>query len=72
MTFARGDRKPCSYSGCNGTMQFSKYVQRTGLRATAVRDLRSDVVATGETPGWVCDIDATHFEGTAVYATWQV
>jgi hypothetical protein len=72
MTFARGDRKPCSYSGCDGTMQFSNYVQRTGLHARAVGDSRSDFPPTGETPGWVCDTDATHFEGTAVYATWHV
>jgi hypothetical protein len=70
MTFARGDRKPCSHAGCNGRMQFSKYVQRAGLGATAVGDSRSDVVTTDETPGWVCDTDDTHFEGTAIYATW--
>jgi hypothetical protein len=72
MTFARGDRKPCSYSGCNGRMQFSKYVQQTRLHAAAVGDRRSDGPPTGETPGWVCDTDETHFEGTAVYATSQV
>jgi hypothetical protein len=53
-------------------MQFSKYVQRTGLRPTAVSDSRSDLVTTDETPGWVCDTDETHFEGTALYGTWHV
>jgi hypothetical protein len=53
-------------------MQFSKYVQRTALRATTVTDSRSDAVPTDETPGWVCDTDDAHFEGTAIYATSHV
>ena len=31
MTVTRGDRKPCIYSGCSGTMQFAR--QATGREA---------------------------------------
>ena len=72
MTFATGDRKPCSYSGCNGTMQFSKYVQRAGSHARSATDWKSDSLQTDETPGWVCNTDEAHFEGTAVYTRWRM
>jgi hypothetical protein len=72
MSFARGDRKPCSYSGCDGTMRFSKFARRAGLDVYDGDDSRSGFAPNGEKPGWVCDTDARHFEGTAVDTVWHV
>jgi hypothetical protein len=71
MSFAKGDRKPCSYSGCDGTMRFSRFARRGGLDVNAVEDSTSDFPQNGETPGWVCNTNARHFEGTAVEAVWH-
>jgi hypothetical protein len=68
MTFARGDQKPCSQSGCDGTMRFSKFVPRPDLEAAAGGHSPWDPASSGETPGWVCNMDTEHFEGTAVDA----
>jgi hypothetical protein len=72
MSFARGDRKPCTYSGCDGTMQFSKHAQRGQLEVGIVGELQSNVPSIGETAGWICDTDARHFEATAVGGAWRV
>ena len=69
MRFVRGDRKPCSYSGCDGTMRFSHYSRGGQLE---VGDARSNVLPIGETPGWVCDTNASHFEAAAAGAVWRV
>ena len=70
MTFTRGDRKPCTYSGCDGTMRFSKYARRGELEVGVLGDSSNALIR--ETPGWVCDADARHFEGTSVAAVWHV
>jgi hypothetical protein len=49
-------------------MQFSRFVQRPGLEAPAGGHSPWDPTANGETPGWVCNGNAEHFEGTAVDA----
>ena len=49
-------------------MRFSKYARRGQLEVGG--DWRSDGPPTGEAPGWVCDTDPRHFEGTAVEAVW--
>jgi hypothetical protein len=72
MSFSRGDRKPCTYSGCDGTMQFSRYARRGQLEVGIVGDSRSNLPAIGETAGWICDTDARHFETTSVDAAWRV
>ena len=72
MSFARNDRKPCTYSGCDGTMQFSKYARRVGLQVSALGDPGSSLSPVAEAPGWVCDTDKRHFEETSVDAAWRV
>jgi hypothetical protein len=71
MSFARGDSKPCSYSGCDGTMRFSKFARRAGLDVYDGDDSRAGFAANGEKPGWVCDTDVRHFEGTALDTVWH-
>jgi hypothetical protein len=72
MSFVRGDRKPCSYYGCDGTMQFSHYSRRGQLQVGRLGDSRSNVLPIGGTPGWVCDRDVSHFEATTADAGWRV
>jgi hypothetical protein len=72
MPFVRGDRKPCSYSGCDGTMQFSHYSRGGQLEVARLGEARSNVLPIGETPGWVCDTDARHFEAAAAGTVWRV
>ena len=72
MSIARNDRKPCSYSGCDGTMQFSRYARRVGLEVRLVGDTGSSLPPVAEAAGWVCDTDQRHFEGTSVDAAWRV
>ena len=72
MSPARGDRKPCTYSGCEGTMQFSNYARRGQLEVGTLGDSGSNVPSVGETAGWVCDTDARHFGGTSAHAAWRV
>jgi hypothetical protein len=69
MPFARGERKPCTYSGCDGTMRFSQYSRRRRLE---VDGSTSNVLPIGKTPGWVCDTDATHVEAVSIDAGWRV
>jgi hypothetical protein len=59
MSAARGDRKPCTRSGCSGTMQFS----RQPLPKTPEM-----MTADGER-GWVCSEHAEHFQLGAERAT---
>jgi hypothetical protein len=72
MSFARGDRKPCAYSGCEGTMYFSTHARRGQLEVGTLGESGSNVPSVGATPGWVCDTDARHFEGISVDAAWRV
>jgi hypothetical protein len=53
-------------------MRFSKSARRAGLEVYDGDDPRSSFVSNGETPGWVCDTDARHVEGTAVDTVWHV
>ena len=52
MSAARGDRKPCTYSGCSGTMQYG----REPLPKTPAM-----MTADGE-QGWVCSEHVEHFQ----------
>jgi hypothetical protein len=52
MSAARGDRKPCTRSGCSGTMQFG----REPLPKTPEM-----MTADGER-GWVCSKYTGHFQ----------
>jgi hypothetical protein len=72
MSFARSDRKPCTYSGCDGTMRFIKSSRGDGLEVCAVGDPRSGVPQAGEIRVWVCDTDSRHFEETSVEFAWRV
>jgi len=51
MASARGDRRPCSYADCSGTMQFS----REPLPPTP------SMKAVDGQPGWVCSESPSHF-----------
>jgi len=72
MSFVQHERKPCTYSGCHGTMRFSNYARRVGLEVRVVGDTGSSVPSVAEAPGWVCDTDQRHFERTSVDAAWRV
>lgn len=52
MTSARGDRKPCTYTACSGTMQFG----REPLPQT------SSARNVGGERGWVCSETPGHFQ----------
>lgn len=52
MSAARGDRKPCTRTGCSGTMQFGREPLPSGPAITAVDGER----------GWVCTEKAEHFQ----------
>lgn len=55
---ARGDRRPCTCTGCTGTMQF-------GRESDNAREHSDVSVPRGVTPqdptGWVCSADPMHF-----------
>jgi len=53
-------------------MRFSKFARRAGFDVYDGDDSRSGFAANAETPGWVCDTDARHFERTAVETVWHV
>jgi hypothetical protein len=71
MTSARGDRKPCTYTACSGTMQFGREALPQTSSATNV---------DGE-HGWICNENPGHFqrasecadagENTAAHARWR-
>ena len=56
---ARGDSRPCTSSGCTGTMQFMRESDNDARRPERV------VPATGSAVedklGWMCSTDAGHF-----------
>lgn len=58
MASERGDQKPCTHSGCRGTMQFG----REPLPQSA-----SGARVTGER-GWVCGENAGHFMQASEHA----
>lgn len=51
MSAARGDRKPCTRSGCSGTMQFGR---------EALPKTPEMMTADGER-GWLCSDNPEHF-----------
>lgn len=59
MASAKGDRKPCTRVGCFGTMQFSE-----SARVSPVGSVGASVPSTvvRDEPGWLCDVDTTHFQ----------
>jgi hypothetical protein len=52
-------------------MRFSKFARRAGLDVYDGDDSRAGFAANGEKPGWVCDTDVRHFEGTALDTVWH-
>ena len=52
MSAARGDTKPCTRTGCSGTMQFGREPLLKGPAMTA---------ADGDR-GWVCSMEGAHFQ----------
>jgi hypothetical protein len=52
MSAARGDRKPCTRTGCPGTMQFGREPLPARPAMTTVDGER----------GWVCSEKAEHFQ----------
>ncbi len=72
MSFERRNRKPCIYSGCDGTMRFSKYARQGQLEVSAEADPGPNVLPIRDVPGWVCDTDARHFEAAAADVVWHV
>jgi hypothetical protein len=52
MSFARDDRKPCSYSGCDGTMRFSKFDGRDLTSMTATTRDYSRPCGPADRPPW--------------------
>ena len=54
MAAARGDRKPCTYEKCSGTMRFGREPAPESQTQTA----------RGRT-GWVCSTHAEHFQGSS-------
>jgi hypothetical protein len=61
MLAGRGDRKPCTYTACGGTMQFSRYAYRPTSLEASTKSSTSTARARLEEPGWVCDVDRMHF-----------
>jgi hypothetical protein len=62
MSAARGDRKPCTYTDCGGTMQFSRYACRPTSLEASTKSSTPTARARPEEPGWVCDLDRMHFQ----------
>lgn len=52
MAAARGDRRPCTRTGCSGTMQFGREPLPPGPTTRAVEGER----------GWNCSADSGHFQ----------
>lgn len=52
MSAARGDQRPCTRTGCSGTMQFGREPLPKGPTMRAVDGER----------GWVCSEKAGHFQ----------
>ncbi len=59
MSAARGDRKPCTRTGCPGTMQFGREPLPARPAMTTVDGER----------GWVCSEKAEHFQLTSERST---
>lgn len=58
MSAARGDRKPCTHTGCPGTMQFGRELLAASAGSTAHGAL-----------GWVCGENPDHFKRASELAS---
>lgn len=59
---ARGDRRPCSSSGCGGMMQFGRESDNGGGRT---QWSASSASTSHDATGWVCNRDPDHFRKDA-------
>lgn len=58
---ARGDQRPCTCSGCTGTMHYGR---ESDNDATPLRTAPSSLIAH-DAKGWICSKDPDHFRHTA-------
>jgi hypothetical protein len=56
---ARGDTRPCTSSGCVGTMQFGRESLNEARRAQGAAP--SAFAAAHDTMGWICSKEPEHF-----------
>lgn len=59
---ARGDSRPCTLSGCPGTMQFGRESDNDARRAPGTVPLASAASAAHDRMGWICSTDVNHFQ----------
>lgn len=59
MPAERGDQRPCTSSGCAGTMQYGRESDNDA-RQTPVAG-RPVFAASSETKGWICSKETSHF-----------
>ena len=56
---ARGDLRPCTDTGCPGTMQFGRESENDAQRDKASRPAVN--AAAHDPMGWICTKDPDHF-----------
>ena len=56
---ARGDSRPCTSSGCAGTMQFMRESDNDARRPEA--PVRISTSAADDRMGWMCSSEPGHF-----------
>lgn len=58
---ARGDSRPCTLPGCDGTMQFGRESDNDARRAPGTGPVASAASAGHDRMGWICTTDVDHF-----------
>jgi hypothetical protein len=56
---ARGDQRPCTATGCTGTMRFGRESGNDAGRIAGAPPPAAG--AAHDTKGWICSKDAKHF-----------
>jgi hypothetical protein len=57
-----GDTKPCTRTGCDGTMTYSANAKAPGSQIGAGLDDGKIVWESRPQSGWLCDRDPDHFD----------
>jgi hypothetical protein len=58
---ARGDRRPCTCSGCTGTMQFGRESDNEAVQTQTA----PSSFTPHDAKGWFCSMDPDHFTHAA-------
>jgi hypothetical protein len=58
---ARGDSRPCTLTGCLGTMQFARESDNDARRAPGTVPLAPAAAAAHDRMGWMCSTEPDHF-----------